>query len=79
MYINAYVDVLTLITADGKKIPQKIFWSDGRGFEIEEYKECGLVKSYGGRIGYLYKIKISGKEKKLYLDQNSCKWFVDIK
>ena len=30
--INAYVDVLTLITSEGVKIPRQIIWEDGRGF-----------------------------------------------
>lgn len=76
--INAYVDVLTLITADGKKIPKKIIWEDGRVFTIESCIQCGLVASFGGKCGILYKVKVRGKEKKLYYDGDSGKWFLDI-
>ena len=64
--INAYVDVLTLMSADGVKIPKQIIWEDGRVFKIDAYTQCGMVLSLGGKCGILYKVKIRGKEKKLY-------------
>lgn len=76
--INAYVDVLTLITAEGKRIPKQIIWEDGRVFVIDSYKQCGMVLSLGGKCGVMYKVKIRGKDKKLYYDQESNKWFLDI-
>ena len=76
--INAYVDVLTLITSEGVKIPRQIIWEDGRIFKIDSYKQCGMVLSLGGKCGILYKVRIRGKDKKLYYDPNTNKWFIDI-
>lgn len=76
--INAYVDVIALITAEGKRIPIEIIWEDGRVFKIESYRQCGVSASLGGKCGILYDVKIHGVDKKLYYDIESGKWFLDV-
>jgi len=78
-YICGYIDVLTLIMADGRKIPKEIHWDNGKVFKIDDYIECGIVLSFSGKPGILYKIKIKDKERRLYYDKDTNRWFIDLK
>ena len=76
--INAYVDVLALSTAQGKIIPKKIYWEDGKEYEITQYRMVGELLSLGGLMGIQYIVRIKNQERKLYLERYSNKWFLDI-
>lgn len=74
-----YIDVIALMTKEGKINPVKIEWIDGRDFYVDQYEKCGFAISNDGKLGSLYKVMIKGREKKIYLDGESMRWFVDLK
>lgn len=77
--INAYVDVITLIKADGEKIPKAIIWSDSTEYKIDSCIYTGNKLSLGGKSGLQYLCNIGRQQRKLYFDLNTGKWFLDIK
>lgn len=76
--INAYVDVVTLIKADGEKIPKEIIWSDDQHYKIDSCIYTGNKLSLGGRCGLQYICNIGKQQRKLYYDMSTGKWFLDI-
>lgn len=72
-----YIDCLALMTTDGVPKPQKIFWEDGRIFEIDKILDIRKKASTkGGGAGLRYTVKINGYIKYLFL--NSDKWFLEL-
>lgn len=76
--INAYVDVMTLIKANGEKIPKAIIWSDNKQYNIDSCFYTGNKLSLGGRCGLQYICNIGNQQRKLYYDMSTGKWFIDI-
>lgn len=76
--MNAYVDVIALMTSDGKKHPQAIVWSDGKTYPISQFTITGDKLSLGGKVGTQYIIHIGHNERKLYYDYSGGKWFIDL-
>ena len=67
------VKMLTVHHENGLCIPLWLKWNDGRKFKVDEVLE---VKP-NGINNIIYKVKIRGKQRVLYLRQN--KWYVEKK
>ena len=71
-----YVDVVALMQTTGVIIPKTIIWEDGRTFEVDKVLDIRKKASTrGGGAGLRYTIKICGKEKYIFLNEN--KWFFE--
>ena len=74
-----YVQVVATFTEDGKLLPLRVIWEDGRKFEIDRVKQCVRAASRkAGGVGWRYTCMIRGKEAVLYYEDNF-KWFVEAK
>ena len=63
--------------SDGKVLPQKLFWDDGREFCIDKVLDIRpRASTKGGGMGLRYLCRIRGCERYLFLDNNI--WFVEI-
>ncbi len=72
---KTFIMVRALFTTDGQIIPEEIFWSDGRRYEIDrilDVREAPSLK-YGGQ-GKRYTCMVKGKEIYLFCDENQ--WFI---
>lgn len=76
--MNAYVDVVALMTSEGKKFPKAIIWSDGKTYRITSFTMTGDKLSLGGKVGTQYIVQIGTNERKLYYDYSAGKWFIDL-
>jgi len=75
---KVFVDVFIKCTKDGKQIPLKVIWEDGRTFNIDrvlEEKKAASLK-VGGQ-GLRYKCRVCDKEIFIWLEDG--KWFVEGK
>ena len=70
-----YVEVVARFRTDGKPIPLWMIWEDGRKFEIDRVLDIWRAASLkAGGLGSRYTVRILGKERYLYYDEN--RWFV---
>lgn len=73
-----YVDVVAMITKEGKMIPMYLFWDD-RGsrirFQIDRITDVKKASSVVGGSGILYKIMIRGQSHNLYYERK--RWFIE--
>ena len=73
-----YVDVITMITKEGKLIPMYLFW-DERGtrtrIQIDRIVEVKQAASVVGGCGLRYKIVIKGQSHNLYYERK--RWFIE--
>ena len=74
MYKKAYVEVTAKFTADGRIIPLKILWDDGKIYNIDRVTDVRRAASLKvGGAGIRYTCRIGGKEGFLFLEEN--RWF----
>ena len=75
---RAYVRVLMDVDEFGKVHPLKIYWEDGRGFEVDRLVDVRRAAStkVGGR-GIRYTCRIRGRE--IYLFEDDGRWFVEAR
>lgn len=78
-YEKIFVVVYLRIDADGIMKPVAIVWTDGTLFEIEKITDerNAPPEHTGGVLTRKYKVIIKGKEKILYLDKQTNRWFVE--
>ena len=77
--IKKYVQVTAEFTPDGRLLPEKIIWEDGRIFTIDKITDCRRAASLkAGGAGLRYTCMICGSEHYLYYEENY-KWFVEAK
>lgn len=78
MAIKQFVPVIVKFEKDGRIVPQKILWDDGRVFEIDQVLDMrpGVSLKVGGQ-GIRYTCRIQNKEVCLYYEEP--KWFVESK
>lgn len=73
---KAYVGVNADFTADGRMSPRKIFWEDGRTFEIDRIVSVERKASLAaGGAGIRFLSMIRGNAVSLYYEENGL-WFV---
>ena len=78
MIRKVYVQVDGRFTAEGRIIPQVVYWADGRRFIIDEVSDIRPAASLkAGGAGLRYRIRIGGRETYLFLEEN--RWFVEAR
>ena len=75
---RAYVRVLMDVGELGKVHPLKIYWEDGRGYEVDRLVDVRRAAStkVGGQ-GIRYTCRIRGRE--IYLFEDDGRWFVEAR
>ncbi len=74
--IKKYVRVRVDFAADGKLLPEGLFWEDGRYFPIDKVTDVRPAASMkAGGAGIRYTCRISGKTRYLFLEEN--RWFIE--
>ena len=78
MAYRAYVRVLVDVDEAGKNRPMKIYWRDGRCFEVDRLLDvrqaaCAMVSGQGTR----YTCRVRGRP--VYLFEDGGRWFVESK
>lgn len=75
---KVYVNVGVIANTAGEWMPQKIYWEDGRQFEVERVAEVKeSVSMEKGCTDKRYTCIIKGKPKHLYYENP--KWCVEVK
>lgn len=76
---KVYVEVTAVFTPDGRLIPRKLRWEDGRVFEIAHVKDIRRAVSLkAGGTGIRYTCVINGQETHLFYEDRNL-WFVERK
>lgn len=78
-YEKVYVGVYLKINTDGIMKPVAIVWTDGTLFEINKITDerNAPPEHTGGVLTRKYKIVIKGKERSLYLEKQTNRWFIE--
>ncbi|MEE8836818.1 MAG: hypothetical protein SOH80_07595 [Eubacteriales bacterium] len=78
-YVNprkVYVNVVAEFTSDGRLIPYRIEWTDGRKYMIDRVIGCQRMASRkAGGAGIRYLCEVCGQRVELYYEENY-RWFV---
>ena len=78
-YEKVYVAMLLHIDDEGVMKPVAVEWTDGTRFDIDKIidERNAPPEHTGGVLTRKYKVIIKGKEKKVYLDKQTNRWFVE--
>ena len=77
MYKKEYVSVNATFEKDGSIVPNSIFWTDGKVFNIDRIINiCNCASLKVGGSGIRYTCIISNKQTYLFLEKD--KWFVEV-
>ncbi len=78
-YEKVYVAMYLQIDEDGKTKPVALEWTDGTRFNIDRIiDERTAPPIYtGGTFTRKYKVRIRGRDKVIYFDMLSKRWFVE--
>ena len=78
-YEIVYVAVYLKIDKDGFMKPVAIEWTDGKLFKIDKITDerNAPPEHTGGVLTRKYRVIIKGREKILYLDKQTNRWFVE--
>lgn len=78
-YKKVYVSMLLHIDGEGFMKPIAVEWTDGTRFDIDKIidERNAPPEHTGGVLTRKYKVIIKGKEKKIYLDKQTNRWFVE--
>ena len=75
---RAYVRVIVDVDEIGKIRPLKIYWEDGRGFEVDRLLDVRRAASTrAGGQGIRYTCRVRGRE--VYLFEDDGRWFVEAR
>ena len=75
---RVYVRVIVEVDEEGSVHPQKIFWDDGRAFEVDRLLDVRkAVATKAGGQGMRYTCRILGRE--TYLFEDDGRWFVEAR
>lgn len=73
-----YVEVISRTDVDGRVVPLRIVWEDGRRFDIERVLDARQAHSLKtGGTGMRYTVSIGGQA--TYLFYEGPRWFVEAK
>lgn len=76
---KVYVDVLAEFTKEGRLMPKRIRWNDGREYDITRVKDvCRAASLKAGGAGLRYTCVVSGVDCYLFYEENN-KWFMEAK
>lgn len=74
-----YIDVAAHFDTEGKIMPVMFWWDDGKSYPIDRVLDVRRAASLkAGGIGIRYTCRILGKNRYLYYDDYTGKWFVEI-
>lgn len=78
-YGKVYISMLLHIDNDGVMKPVAVEWTDGTKYEIDKIidERNAPPEHTGGVLTRKYRVIIKGKEKIIYLDKQTNKWFVE--
>ena len=78
-YEKIFVAMVLYINVDGLMRPIAVEWTDGTRFDIDKIidERNAPPEHTGGVLTRKYKVIIKSKEKILYLDKQTNKWFVE--
>lgn len=78
-YGKVYISMLLHIDNDGVMKPVAVEWTDGIKYEIDKIidERNTPPEHTGGVLTRKYRVIIKGKEKIIYLDKQTNKWFVE--
>lgn len=76
---KVYVAMLLHINDDGIMKPVAVEWTDGTRLDIDKIidERNAPPEHTGGVLTRKYKVIIKGKEKIIYLDKQTNRWFVE--
>ena len=78
MIRKVYVEVDGHFTSDGRILPRRIYWDDGRRFTIDQITDIRPAASLkAGGAGLRYAIRIGARETYLFLEEN--RWCVEAR
>lgn len=76
MYKKTYVEVTARFDTDGKILPQKILWRDGRVYTVDRVTDvCRAASLKAGGAGIRYTCRIGNHITHLFLEET--RWFVE--
>lgn len=74
---KVYVDVYASFSKDGRLLPKRIIWEDGRIFDIDRICDIRRAASLkAGGVGIRYTCVIHGREVYLFYEENY-QWFME--
>lgn len=78
-YKKVYVAVTLYVDAEGRMKPVAIDWADGRRFTVDRVlsERNRPPEHVGAILTRRYEVLVEGKEKKLYLETQTNRWFVE--
>lgn len=78
-YEKIYVSMLLHIDEEGSMKPVAVEWTDGTQFDIDKIidERNAPPEHTGGVLTRKYKVVIKGKERIIYLDKQTNRWFVE--
>ena len=75
---RVYVKVIVEVDEEGKARPVRIFWEDGRSFEVDRLLDVRrAAATRAGGQGMRYTCRILGRE--TYLFEDDGRWFVEAR
>lgn len=75
---RAYVRVLVDVDETGRVRPRRIYWEDGRAFEVDRLLDVRrAVSTKAGGRGMRYTCRVRGRE--VYLFEDEGRWFVEAR
>lgn len=78
MIRKVYVNVIAAFTADGKIYPRRFIWEDGKKYSIDRIIDIRRAASTrAGGIGWRYTVQICGREKYMWLEDTTLRWFME--
>ena len=73
-----YVRVMVEIDEAGSVKPVRVFWEDGRVFDVERVMEVHFAAAErAGGAGMCYSCRVMGRSTRLYEDEG--RWFVEAR
>ena len=79
IYEKVYISMLLHVDEDGIMKPVVVEWQDGTKYDIDKIldERNAPPEHTGGVLTRKYKVLIKGKEKVIYLDKQTNRWFVE--
>ncbi len=78
-YEKVYISVYLKINTDGIMKPVAIEWTGGTRYEIDKIidERNAPPEHIGGILTRKYQVIIRGRERNIYVDKQTNKWFVE--
>lgn len=72
-----FLDCIVAMTKDGIPKPRSIIWDTGKEYQIDKILDIRkLASTKGGGAGIRYTVRITTKERYLFL--KDYKWFIEV-